>query len=173
MSISDRSTPQLALRTVIGVHDTYVVVRMTNGTAKVDLLPHSTLPLVGDSILVMQAQSGLLGLVLPPDMTSITYTAWMPVPPVPPHDTLPAQTSRIQTWEIVADTSGDLTLDILKNGVSIVGATPPTLVAQQSNTGFVGDDWDTLLERGDNITFVTSGVSGISAIRVFLPAVRI
>lgn len=173
MSTVDKGTPNAALRTVLGTRDGFAIVRVGSYSAMVALLPKSPLPAVGESILVVQSEQGLLGIVPPPNMTKIKHNAWLPVPPVPPHNTLETVACRLVSWEITANISGNLTLDILKNGVSIVGATPPTLTAQITNVGLVGDDWDVTFADGDIITFATSGVTGITTIRVAIPAVRV
>lgn len=74
----------------------------------------------------------------------------------------------LSTIYLDADASGDATLDILKNGVSMVGAgTAPGLSSEQNKIINSFSGWtSTAFAAGDRITLVPSGFATISQLDV-------
>jgi hypothetical protein len=171
------TTNKQGLATVVGVYDitqSIVYVRRGNGTAQVTMMPNSALPAQGDVIMVLDTDRGLAGVALPvlPDFSTIKINYVMGLPQLLP-DKLKMVACKLVSWELESDVSGDISIDITKNGTSIVGATPPTLSSQSTNSGDVGEDWTVDFADGDNMYFVASGVATLTKVCIAIEAVRV
>jgi hypothetical protein len=122
--------------------------------------------------MVLDTDKGLVGLALGKNfgIIWINYVMYLPQT-LPDKLTLPA--CKLKSWKLESDVAGDISLDITKNGTSIVGATPPTLVGASTNSGAVGSDWTVDFANGDDMYFVASGVATLTKVCIAIEAVRV
>lgn len=85
----------------------------------------------------------------------------------------------INSWSLLADTSGDVSVDIRTGSFSgyptvssIVASAPPTLSSAQKASSSTLTGWTTSLSAGDVIVFYLSSVSTITQLAVQLQVTR-
>jgi hypothetical protein len=85
----------------------------------------------------------------------------------------------INSWSLLADTSGDVSVDIRTGSFSgyptvssIVASAPPTLSSAQKASSSTLTGWTTSLNAGDVIVFYLSSVSTITQLAVQLQVTR-
>lgn len=141
----------------------------------VPMLRNSGAILQGDMILVMDTANGSIGVALPdiptvPDLTAIRYVRTIPIAGGRTYS-LPAVTSTLLSWYMEAYPSGDLTVNVLVNGSSITGGSPPSIVGGTSNAGDVSG-WSPELTDTDVISFGLIGFDVVTEFDIWLYAVR-
>lgn len=75
----------------------------------------------------------------------------------------------ITAWELISDVSGNATIDILRNGTSIVGAgTKPALASASSATGAPASWTSVQINKGDIITATLSSPATLTYVNLAL-----
>lgn len=92
-------------------------------------------------------------------------------------DVLLEQPYTITGWTLLADTDGDVVVDVWvdelgnyppDSGDSITAAAPPTLIGQDSAHDTTLDGWSTELDAGDTLRFNVDSASAISRLTLAL-----
>ncbi len=83
----------------------------------------------------------------------------------------------ITAWTVLADTSGDIVIDVWKNsygnfppdvGDAITGSSKPTLTGQTHARDTTLDGWTTRIDAGDTLRFNVDSASAVTRVTVAL-----